>query len=35
MSVNGAGTRATGRVLGISKDAVTAILKKQKTGPGK
>jgi transposase-like protein len=35
MTVNGTGTRATGRILGISKDTVTAILKKHKTGPGK
>ena len=35
MAVNGTGTRATGRILGISKDTVTAILKKHKTGPGK
>jgi transposase-like protein len=35
MTVNGTGTRATGRILGISKDTVTAILKKQKTGHGK
>jgi transposase-like protein len=35
MTVNGTGTRATGRILGISKDTVTAILKKQKSGPGK
>ena len=30
MAMNGAGTRDTGRVLGISKDTVTAVLKKQK-----
>jgi len=35
MAVNGTGTRVTGRVLGISKDTVTAILKKQKKGLGK
>jgi len=35
MAVNGNGTRATGRILGISKDTVTAILKKQKTDPDK
>ena len=35
MTVNGNGTRATGRILGISKDTVTAILKKQKIGIGK
>ena len=28
MAVGGTGTRATGRILGISKDSVTAILKK-------
>ena len=30
MVMNGAGTRDTGRVLGISKDTVTAVLKKRK-----
>lgn len=35
MAVNGNGTRATGRILGISKDTVTAILKKPKLGTGK
>jgi transposase-like protein len=30
MNVNGNGTRATERILGISKDTVTAILKKHK-----
>ena len=35
MTVNDNGTRATGRILGISKDTVTAILKKQKTDPDK
>ena len=35
MAVNGTGTRATGRILGISNNTVTAILKKHKTGPGK
>lgn len=30
MVMNGSGTRDTGRVLGVSKDTVTAILKKQK-----
>ena len=30
MAMNGAGTRDTGRVLGISKDTVTAVLKKRK-----
>jgi transposase-like protein len=34
MSVDCTGTRATGRILGISKDTVTAILKKLKTGYG-
>ena len=29
MAMNGAGTHDTGRVLGISKDTVTAVLKKQ------
>ncbi len=31
MAMNGAGTRDTGRILKISKDTVTAVLKKQKT----
>lgn len=31
MVMNGAGTRDTGRVLGISKDTVTAVLKKRKS----
>ncbi|MDR2203946.1 MAG: hypothetical protein LBE76_06590 [Nitrososphaerota archaeon] len=36
MAVNGTGTRAIGRILGISKDIVTVILKKQtKNGSGK
>ncbi|MDR2699649.1 MAG: hypothetical protein LBC12_02370 [Nitrososphaerota archaeon] len=35
MTADGTGTRATGRILGISKDTVTAILKKHKTGPDK
>jgi transposase-like protein len=35
MAVNGNGTRATARILGISKDTVTAILKKTRTGLGK
>ena len=35
MTVNGTGTRATGRILGISKDTVTAILKKPKVGRGR
>jgi transposase-like protein len=35
MAVDCTGTRATGRILGISKDTVTAILKKQKIGLGK
>ena len=30
MAMNGSGTRDTGRVLGISKDTVTAVLKKRK-----
>ncbi|MDR1364100.1 MAG: hypothetical protein LBJ32_00465, partial [Oscillospiraceae bacterium] len=34
MIVNGTGTRATGRILGISKDTVTALLKKLKNGYG-
>jgi transposase-like protein len=34
MAVNGNGTRATGRILGISKDTVTSILKKLKNGFG-
>ncbi len=29
MVMNGAGTRDTGRVLGVSKDTVTAVLKKR------
>ena len=32
MAVDCTGTRATGRILGISKDTVTSILKKQKIG---
>jgi DNA invertase Pin-like site-specific DNA recombinase len=32
MAVDYTGTRATGRILGISKDTVTAILKKTKNG---
>jgi len=32
MAVDCTGTRATGRMLGISKDTVTAILKKTKNG---
>jgi transposase-like protein len=35
MAVDCTGTRATARILGISKDTVTAILKKQKIGLGK
>ncbi|MDR2700501.1 MAG: hypothetical protein LBC12_06855 [Nitrososphaerota archaeon] len=35
MAVKGTGTRATAHIPGISKDTVTAILKKHKTGPGK
>ena len=30
MVMNGAGTRDTGRVLGVSKDTVTSVLKKRK-----
>ena len=30
MAMNGAGTRDTGRVLGISKDTVTSVLKNRK-----
>ena len=30
MAMNGAGTRDTGRILKISKDTVTSVLKKQK-----
>ena len=35
LAIDGTGTRATGRILGISKDTVTAMLKKRKVGPGK
>jgi len=35
MAVDCTGTRATGRILGISKDTVTAILKKQKVQFGR
>ena len=35
MAMNGAGTRDTGRVLGISKDTVTSVLKKQENLSGK
>ena len=35
MTTDCTGTRATGRILGISKDTVTAILKKLKNGHGK
>ncbi len=35
MAVDCTGTRATGRILGISKDTVTAILKKRKVGHGR
>jgi len=35
MAVNGTGTRATARILGISKDTVTAVLKKLNIGLGK
>lgn len=33
MVINGSGTRDTGRVLGVSKDTVTAVLKKRKNSP--
>ena len=35
MAIDCTGIRATGRILDISKDTVTAILKKQKIGHGK
>ncbi len=35
MAMNGSGTRDTGRVLGISKDTVTSVLKKLKHSPNK
>ena len=35
MALNGAGTRDTGRVLGISKDTVTSVLKKQRNSQSK
>jgi transposase-like protein len=35
MAIDCTGTRATGRILGISKDTVTAILKKPKIGFGR
>ena len=35
LTIDCTGTRATGRILGISKDTVTAILKKQKDGHGR
>ena len=35
MVMNGAGTRDTGRVLSISKDTVTSVLKKRKNLPSK
>lgn len=35
MAMNGAGTRDTGRILKISKDTVTAVLKKQKNSSNK
>ena len=35
MAVDCTGIRATGRILGISKDTVTAILKKTKNGYGR
>ncbi len=35
MVMDGAGTRATGRVLGVSKDTVTSVLKKQEKVSGR
>jgi len=35
MALNGSGTRDTGRVLNVSKDTVTSVLKKQKNSPDK
>jgi transposase-like protein len=35
MALNGSGTRDTGRVLGVSKDTVTSVLKKQQNSPNK
>ena len=35
MAMNGSGTRDTGRVLGVSKDTVTAVLKKRKNSPSR
>ena len=35
LAIDCTGTRATGRILGIAKDTVTAILKKQKAGLGR
>jgi len=35
MAMNGSGTRDTGRVLNVSKDTVTSVLKKQKISPNK
>jgi transposase-like protein len=35
MAMNGSGTRDTGRVLNISKDTVTSVLKKLKNFPNK
>jgi transposase-like protein len=35
MTMNGSGTRDIGRVLEISKDTVTSVLKKQKNSPNK
>ena len=35
MALNGSGTRDTGRVLGISKDTVTSVLKKRNHSPSK
>ena len=35
MVMNGSGTRDTGRVLGVSKDTVTSVLKKRKNSQNK
>ena len=35
LCVDCTGTRATGRILGIAKDSVTSILKKQRAGLGR
>ena len=35
LAIDCTGTRATGRILGISKDSVTAILKKRQAGLGR